>query len=238
MQTLTIALLVAVSFALAYAEENDDKTTDVRKSSVVKTLLKSMDNQVRPDSKGPVTVTVSMLLETTVWKKEGIHMVVLLRQSWNDARLKRSNPEQTRFTGCVMKEIWTPNTYFVHAFDPKKVGSGLVDIQANGDLMHSVPIEFCLPCQFDVKKAYETDGLVNCTIQLESYLLTTKDVVYKWAKDQPVKATNYPDTVSNIVTSEITSKYPVGDYSGLTINIQMQTKAKRDVLDYASFKMF
>lgn len=137
-----------------------------------------------------------------------------------------------------MKEIWTPNTYLVHALDSKPAGAGLVEIQANGDLMYSVPIEFCLPCQIDVKKVYESDGLVNCTIQLESYLLNSKDVVYKWVKDQPVKSANYPDTVSNIVTSEITSKYPNGEYSGLTINMQVQTKAKREVLEFEGLKAF
>lgn len=112
----------------------------------------------------------------------------------------------------------------------------MVKISSDGEVTWSEAVQVSTPCVTDAKSLYENDGIVNCTLGFESYSLTTDGLVYSWT-DKP-SFSNVVDKVVSSSTAETKNKYPNGEYSGLLLNMKVQTKIRKGVVEFMDQTVF
>lgn len=114
--------------------------------------------------------------------------------------------------------------------DPKIVETGFIDIKTNGDVLWSYALQFSIACPADSKRLFDDNGAVNCTIPFQSYTYDANDISYFWT-DQPTFS-NVPDKIISSETKEVTNKYSVGTWSGVVLNIKIQTKVTKAAAEF------
>ncbi len=89
-----------------------------------------------------------------------------------------------------------------------------------------------LPCKLDAAAIIAHDGLINCTIDLQSYANAgTALISYQWKRDTPI---NYDgiEHIKSVSNTTSTVKVPTGAFSRASARIELQTALTRQVLDY------
>ncbi|XP_078614085.1 glycine receptor subunit alphaZ1-like isoform X1 [Branchiostoma floridae x Branchiostoma japonicum] len=174
------------------ATTSDDLGTTPASMEVVLEMLDKYDQRLRPDFRGgPVTVTFQLYILTmgSVSESSMDYVVtVFLRQQWNDPRFV-----YTGFDGnltlydTVIDDVWLPDVFFVNekaaGFSSSTGSSRMMRIHPNGDVLFSTKKTALLACPMNFQ-LYPMDSQ-ECSIKIESFSHSTKDIVLEWA-DPPI----------------------------------------------------
>ncbi|XP_078694612.1 glycine receptor subunit alphaZ1-like isoform X1 [Branchiostoma floridae x Branchiostoma belcheri] len=160
--------------------------------ALVLQMLDNYDQRLRPDFRGgAVTVTFQLYILTmgSISESSMDYVVtVFLRQQWNDPRFV-----YTGFDGnltlydTVIDDVWLPDVFFVNekaaGFASSTGTSRMMRIHPNGDVLYSTKKTALLACPMNFA-LYPMDSQ-ECSIKIESFSHSTKDIVLEWA-DPPI----------------------------------------------------
>eukprot|EP00074_Homo_sapiens_P009327 NP_001165756.1 glycine receptor subunit alpha-4 isoform 2 precursor [Homo sapiens] len=151
------------------------------------------DARIRPNFKGPpVNVTCNIFINSfsSITKTTMDYRVnVFLRQQWNDPRLSyREYPDDSLdLDPSMLDSIWKPDLFFANEkganFHEVTTDNKLLRIFKNGNVLYSIRLTLILSCLMDLKN-FPMD-IQTCTMQLESFGYTMKDLVFEWLEDAP-----------------------------------------------------
>ncbi|XP_070553292.1 gamma-aminobutyric acid receptor subunit beta-like [Ptychodera flava] len=209
-------------------ENNSDSDADEGIANVTKVLnglLDGYDKRLRPNYGGtPVLVNVSMLvynLGPIVATSMEYKLDFYFRQLWYDNRLKFSLPDDLYLNADVLNHLWLPDTYFVNEknayFHQVTNPNSLVRISPNGRVLYSTRISILASCPMDLK--YFPFDQQKCSLVLESYAYTTRDIDYRWVSETPVSLTEGIElpqfSVLGYNSRKYSAIYMVGNYTQL-----------------------
>ncbi|XP_074651549.1 glycine receptor subunit alpha-2-like [Tubulanus polymorphus] len=107
-----------------------------------------------------------------------------LRQRWRDSRLafKQMFNESLNLGHARSSHIWVPDVYFRNAKQAKMheitVPNKLLRVSPEGDIVFSQRLALVLTCNMELE-FYPLDNQA-CSIEMESFGFTTKDVAFHW----------------------------------------------------------
>eukprot|EP00794_Sanderia_malayensis_P018848 gene18848-20746_t len=147
------------------------------------------DTRVRPtDTVTNVTAEIALLdIGPIKQKTMSIRSEIILRQWWNDPRLVFDNKSTFTYNGNPSGDIWIPDIYVSNARETE-THSGLTDdirvkIGPNGDVYVSIRLTVEFHCLMNFK--YYPFDTQQCSMMLESYAYSDKEVRYNWKPDGP-----------------------------------------------------
>ncbi|XP_037073518.1 gamma-aminobutyric acid receptor subunit beta-like [Pollicipes pollicipes] len=167
-----------------------------------------------------------LLLSTTDARDYTITMY--LNQYWKDERLSFSNDNDIlTLSGDFAEKIWVPDTYFdndknsyLHDVTEK---NKMVRLHGDGSITYGMRFTTTLACMMDLHN-YPLDSQ-NCTVEIESYGYTVKDVVMYW-KETPVvgvEDTKLPQfTIVGHATNDRKEKLATGIYQRLSLSFRLR----------------
>ncbi|KAI8485969.1 Glycine receptor subunit alpha-3 [Branchiostoma belcheri] len=149
-------------------------------------LFKGYDPLIRPNFHGkPVAVQMSMTIASIDQVSEvdmDYTVTVLMRQYWNDPRLKFPGNRSMSLDPRLVKKLWVPDTFlenskssYLHAVT---VDNALIRLFPDGSILYGMRITAKMECEMDLRK-YPMDEQ-SCPFILESYGYTTEDMTYEW----------------------------------------------------------
>jgi len=235
--------VIFLSLALVFAEEpkpTNEKEHDHHKSQVLHNLLhkKEYDRFVRPnDGVSPVTVNVSMYFSHMTLEKNEWKMIFYLRQYWHDARLSQVKGEKSLTFNAddIISRIWKPDTFFPGATDKLVLQNGFVRIDS-GAVIWSQRLKMKSACRKSIAELFANDGLVSCTLAMESYGLSENDIKYKFLNDKSVMVDagagqgSFNVTVDSL--KDLSQSLSTGNYSRLEITFTIQTIFRKHMFEY------
>ncbi|KAF0311305.1 Gamma-aminobutyric acid receptor subunit beta-like [Amphibalanus amphitrite] len=155
-------------------------------------------------------------------------ITMYLNQYWKDERLSFSSTDDVlTLSGDFAEKIWVPDTYFVndknsylHDVTEK---NKMVRLHGDGSITYGMRFTTTLACMMDLHN-YPLDKQ-NCTVEIESYGYTVKDVVMYW-KETPVvgvEEAKLPQfTVLGYATTDRTERLATGVYQRLSLSFSLQ----------------
>ncbi|XP_066267532.1 glycine receptor subunit alphaZ1-like [Branchiostoma lanceolatum] len=175
------------------ATASDDLGTTPASMELVLQMLDSYDQRLRPNFRGgAVTVTFQLYILTmgSVSESSMDYIVtVFLRQQWNDPRFIYTgfDGNLTLYDTVIGRRLWLPDVFFVNekaaGFASSTGTSRMMRIHPNGDVLFSTKKTALLACPMNFR-LYPMDSQ-ECSIKIESYSHSAKDIVLKWA-DPPI----------------------------------------------------
>ncbi|XP_075912674.1 glycine receptor subunit alpha-2-like [Petromyzon marinus] len=151
---------------------------------------------IRPDADGPpVTVNCSLYI-TSLGSVEETSMdykaTLFLRQRWSDERLALAGPAGLGWLDLspeAAASVWKPDAYFSNektaAPHAGTADNTMLRVFANGDVFYSTRLSLTLDCPMNLRQ-FPAD-VVTCSIYLESYSMSTRDIVFRWSLGNPVE---------------------------------------------------
>ncbi|XP_037090077.1 gamma-aminobutyric acid receptor subunit beta-like isoform X2 [Pollicipes pollicipes] len=155
-------------------------------------------------------------------------ITMYLNQYWKDERLAFSNGDDIlTLSGDFAEKIWVPDTYFdndknsfLHDVTEK---NKMVRLHGDGSITYGMRFTTTLACMMDLRY-YPLDSQ-NCTVEIESYGYTVKDVVMYW-KETPVvgvEEAKLPQfTIIGYETNDRKEKLATGIYQRLSLSFRLQ----------------
>jgi len=164
-------------------------------------------------------------------------VVMFLRQSWTDPRLKDDTRNNVTFKADeVLDKIWTPNLFHPNALEPSRIiDKGSVSISPAGDILY---IQFkkeslsCPGASMGFASGQEAQQF-RCDINVESFSYLTSDVIVTPRKGndsailgRPIKNVGLYQLISyNITQNEV--KLPFGTYSFVAVSFYFESLLNR-----------
>lgn len=192
-------------------------------------VLKNYDKRVRPNYGGPpVEVGITMLILGISSVSEvdmDFTMDFYFRQFWTDERLAVSSPQwdnRLSIGSEVIDKIWIPDTFFANEkkayFHMATTANSFLRIGSDGGIIRSMRLTVTGACFMNLRH-FPMDGQ-RCSLEIESFGYTAKDVVYKWLKGKASMAISHDVELSqfNLLGHRILSKeihLSTGNYSRL-----------------------
>ncbi|XP_037080118.1 pH-sensitive chloride channel 2-like [Pollicipes pollicipes] len=234
----TALFLVATGVAAVLGSERDTET-QLQEAFTRLTDTTVYDRNVRPFpvEDQPVDVYTRMyvyFLSNIDAQSSEFFVQLLVRQRWNDPRLKYNVSNR-----CLHGEewhktrMWVPTTYLVNQKDAQIIDvsttNTFVSVCPDGGVHFSFRVKTTLFCDMYLKK-FPFDNQV-CQVLLESWLHTTQDLVMTWESDTPISSNPIA-----LAEYELTS-YRVSNSSfhfpkSSTFN-EVQWRTERDVATYS-----
>lgn len=153
---------------------------------------------------------------------------ITLRQEWNDPRLSFSGKAANEYLSLLDSSlIWTPDIFFPNAIEGFKhkilANNEFIRIYPNGHCLYSSRITLKLKCNL-VSPVFPFEAK-TCNIRLSSYGYTDNDVLLQWKPETPVQVSSKLDTqgftLSDLVTSNDTSRTSSGNYGNLDLSFNL-----------------
>ncbi|XP_077979495.1 glycine receptor subunit alpha-1-like [Glandiceps talaboti] len=170
----------------------------------------------------PLVVSVFMQI-TDIYSISEVSMdygvSMFLVQRWHDPRLKFNGSEHIdlRAGSPLMKQVWTPDTYFPqekrgHLHDVTMLNKQ-IRLTPQGEVTYDMRVSLLLTCYMRLHR-FPMDTQ-NCGIDLESFGYTTRDVFLRWSNQSVIlEDILMPDfTIGTPHISALLSEYPLGTYS-------------------------
>ncbi|XP_070553899.1 gamma-aminobutyric acid receptor subunit beta-3-like isoform X2 [Ptychodera flava] len=168
-----------------YSKHDEERILNI--SRTVDKILKTYDIRLRPQFGGPpVQVQMDMHI-VNINSISEVNMdytiTMYFRQYWQDKRLQYdASLGNISFDARLADKIWVPDTYFVN--DKKSfvhkvtVSNRMLRLHYDGSVLYGLRITTVASCMMDLHD-YPLD-VQNCTLEIESYGYTTKDMEYYW----------------------------------------------------------
>ncbi|XP_035673700.1 gamma-aminobutyric acid receptor subunit beta-1-like isoform X2 [Branchiostoma floridae] len=149
-------------------------------------LFRGYDPLIRPNFHGkPVAVQMSMTIASIDQVSEvdmDYTVTVLMRQYWNDPRLKFPGNRSMSLDPRLAKKLWVPDTFLENSkssyLHTVTVDNALIRLFPDGSILYGMRITAKMECEMDLRK-YPMDEQ-SCPFILESYGYTTEDMTYEW----------------------------------------------------------
>ncbi|XP_076316053.1 gamma-aminobutyric acid receptor subunit beta-like isoform X2 [Tachypleus tridentatus] len=199
---------------------------------VLKTILSNYDIRLRPDFGGPplyIGMDLTIASFDTISEVNMDYTITLyLNQYWQDSRLAFSNDSyELTLTGDFADKIWVPDTFFandknsfLHQVTEK---NKMVRLQSDGHIVYGMRFTTTLACMMDLHY-YPLDSQ-NCTVEIESYGYTVRDVVMYW-KPYPVvgvEEAKLPQfSIIRYETTDRTEVLATGIYQRLSLSFELK----------------
>ncbi|XP_019631884.1 PREDICTED: gamma-aminobutyric acid receptor subunit beta-3-like isoform X3 [Branchiostoma belcheri] len=196
-------------------------------------LFKGYDPLIRPNFHGkPVAVQMSMTIASIDQVSEvdmDYTVTVLMRQYWNDPRLKFPGNRSMSLDPRLVKKLWVPDTFlenskssYLHAVT---VDNALIRLFPDGSILYGMRITAKMECEMDLRK-YPMDEQ-SCPFILESYGYTTEDMTYEWREGdksisglKDIRLSQF--TIYDYKALQGYGDYETGRYPQLALHIHMQ----------------
>jgi len=179
-------LLITLLFAIC--ESSDNPKLKAYKQFYDKLYDKSVYEKLFSPKLGEsaaveVGVTMHAIKLDLCSKNKELNVDIYFRQMWTDERLANGSPFDIIGKQELADRIWIPDTFFSSSSSTKltkyPTPNIFVRISPKGEVFLSQRFQTAVNCIFPTEM-YESD--VNCTLDVESYVYSAKDIVYKWAK--------------------------------------------------------
>ncbi|XP_019631886.1 PREDICTED: gamma-aminobutyric acid receptor subunit beta-3-like isoform X5 [Branchiostoma belcheri] len=193
-------------------------------------LFKGYDPLIRPNFHGkPVAVQMSMTIASIDQVSEvdmDYTVTVLMRQYWNDPRLKFPGNRSMSLDPRLVKKLWVPDTFlenskssYLHAVT---VDNALIRLFPDGSILYGMRITAKMECEMDLRK-YPMDEQ-SCPFILESYGYTTEDMTYEWREGDKSISGLKDIRLSQFTIYDYKALQGYGDYeTGVTTVLTMTT---------------
>nr|WJY55639.1 GABA receptor subunit [Neoseiulus californicus] len=189
---VVVALFLFVASARAHPALQPGQTSRGRNVSLIldSFFIRGYDRRVRPNYGGlPVDVGVTMQIisiSTVSEVQMDFTSDFYFRQMWRDERLsfaKLPDLESMTVGAEVAERIWVPDTFFANEksayFHTATTPNTFLRISHNGDVLRSIRLTVTASCPMDLR--YFPMDRQSCTIEIESFGYTMKDISYRWS---------------------------------------------------------
>ncbi|XP_078588032.1 gamma-aminobutyric acid receptor subunit beta-3-like isoform X4 [Branchiostoma floridae x Branchiostoma japonicum] len=193
-------------------------------------LFRGYDPLIRPNFHGkPVAVQMSMTIASIDQVSEvdmDYTVTVLMRQYWNDPRLKFPGNRSMSLDPRLAKKLWVPDTFLENSkssyLHTVTVDNALIRLFPDGSILYGMRITAKMECEMDLRK-YPMDEQ-SCPFILESYGYTTEDMTYEW-RDGEKSISGLKDIrLSQFTIYDYKALQGYGDYeTGVTTVLTMTT---------------
>ncbi|XP_046579857.1 glycine receptor subunit alpha-2-like isoform X3 [Haliotis rubra] len=156
-------------------------------------------------------------------------LTIFLRQTWQDTRLRYGslpNIDALELDTRIMSQVWVPDLFFTNEkradFHSITVPNKLMHVYPNGTVLYSARISMTLSCDMQLQK-YPFDDQV-CSILLESYSYSTKNVIFAWHDNPIVKRSDLSLPQFDLIgwtTDDCTKTYVSGNYTCIRGDFQL-----------------
>ncbi|XP_071952561.1 glycine receptor subunit alpha-2-like isoform X2 [Antedon mediterranea] len=161
-------------------------------SDILDDLLENHDARLRPYIKGPpITVTLSAHVESLSSIKESTMDYVItmfFRQEWHDPRLEFNDTDEITMKGDDASKVWVPDVFFPREKNSRlhdaTISNRVIWIKPTGHVMLSMRISLTLACDMELQH-FPMDCQI-CSLNIESYGYNTKELMFRWRKDNPL----------------------------------------------------
>lgn len=157
-------------------------------------------------------------------------MTIYLNQYWEDERLAFAPGEDIELTlaGDFAEKIWVPDTFFAndkHSFLHEVTEKNkMIRLSANGSIAYGMRFTTTLACMMDLHY-YPLDSQ-NCTVEIESYGYTVKDVLMSWRSPIPVVGVENAElpqfTILKYETTDRIEELATGTYQRLSLSFELK----------------
>lgn len=157
-------------------------------------------------------------------------MTIYLNQYWKDERLAFAQGEdiELTLTGDFAEKIWVPDTFFAndkHSFLHEVTEKNkMIRLSGNGSIAYGMRFTTTLACMMDLHY-YPLDSQ-NCTVEIESYGYTVKDVLMSWREPIPVVGVETAElpqfTILNYETTDRIEELATGTYQRLSLSFELK----------------
>ncbi|XP_077988520.1 glycine receptor subunit alpha-2-like [Glandiceps talaboti] len=211
--------------------EHHEKHNSTTTTEFVTKLMENYDRRIRPDFDGPSTdVRVDLFisrLDSVAELTMDYGATVILRQMWNDPRLKyNANTQHIPPSAHLLNKIWIPDLYFTNEksahFHDQTIDNVMLRFYPSGDVLYSMRISLTLTCQMAFGRF--PNDVQDCGILLESYGYTVDELNFVWKSEEPIQL---PDSVqlqqfslTRNETLNCTKSYYTGTFSCLEARFQ------------------
>ncbi|XP_076352468.1 gamma-aminobutyric acid receptor subunit beta-like isoform X2 [Tachypleus tridentatus] len=201
-------------------------------TNILKNILDKYDIRLRPDFGGPplyIGMDLAIASFDSISEVNMDYTITLyLNQYWQDSRLSFSNDSyELTLSGDFADKIWVPDTFFandknsfLHEVTEK---NKMVRLQSDGHISYGMRFTTTLACMMDLHY-YPLDSQ-NCTVEIESYGYTVRDVVMYW-KPFPVvgvERAKLPQfSVIRYETTDRTEVLATGIYQRLSLSFELK----------------
>lgn len=155
------------------------------------------------------------------------------RQTWNDPRLRfqRTSQIATLYVGAeVSRRIWLPDTFFGNEktayFHEATTPNVFLRIHHNGEVYRSIRLTVTSSCAMRLQ--YFPMDRQQCTIEVESYGYSERDIIYYWKSSNAVvrdKTISLPQfDVTHTEQKTRTERLSTGNYSRLVAEIHFSRR--------------
>lgn len=202
MEKSALMIFIAIFIFILHCVPFDDaqkqsiagiQNIDMNISAILDSLLKGYDKRVRPNYGGPpvdVGVTMYILSISSLSEVQmDFTMDFYFRQFWKDHRLgfaARPGVDSLSVGAELAKKIWVPDTFFANEksayFHEATTSNSFLRISATGDISRSIRLTVTASCPMNLQ--YFPMDRQLCTIEIESFGYTTKDIRYNWNKGE------------------------------------------------------
>jgi len=140
--------------------------------------------------------------------------VVYFRQRWTDPRLGSTINETVIGGKSLVDRIWIPDTFFSNSLEvvsmSEPMDNTFLMVQSDGEILFSqrVKITFrCPPAPVLAPNVTKTD---ECTLDIESYGFSIKDMDYMWGKPS-----NVSYSIGYARNMDMNNKYKLAQITGI-----------------------
>ncbi|XP_067134198.1 gamma-aminobutyric acid receptor subunit beta-like isoform X2 [Centruroides vittatus] len=166
---------------------NPDQLDNV--TDILKMLLEGYDIRLRPNFGGPPLHIGMDLVIASFDSISEVNMdytlTLYLNQNWKDDRLSFSSENyELTLSGDFAEKIWVPDTFFandknsfLHEVTEK---NKMIRLKSDGSISYGMRFTTTLACMMDLHY-YPLDSQ-NCTVEIESYGYTVRDVIMHWTE--------------------------------------------------------
>ncbi|KAI0218532.1 Gamma-aminobutyric acid receptor subunit beta [Lamellibrachia satsuma] len=159
---------------------------------------------------------------------EDFTLDVYFRQHWSDPRLRfREEEDELCISNEMLSKIWWPDTFFANAkkanFHFATTKNAFLRIKPSGEITQSLRLTVQAMCNMDLTY-FPMDSQI-CSLEIESYGYSTKDIAYRW-RDGAVKSVGlHKDVqlpqfnVQGYRTNERLIELSTGNYSRLACEL-------------------
>ncbi|XP_067118247.1 gamma-aminobutyric acid receptor subunit beta-like isoform X1 [Centruroides vittatus] len=224
-----VLLFLTVNFGCCQVnnEEHLYNLTDT-----LRKLLHGYDVRLRPNFGGlPLYIGMDLVIASFDSISEvnmDYTLTLYLNQYWKDERLAfgEENHELT-LSGEFAERIWVPDTFFandknsfLHDVTEK---NKMIRLQSNGSIAYGMRFTTTLACMMDLHH-YPLDSQ-NCTVEIESYGYTVRDVVMYWT-DTPVVGVEEAElpqfSIIGYETTDRMETLATGTYQRLSLSFELK----------------
>ncbi|XP_015911715.1 gamma-aminobutyric acid receptor subunit beta-like [Parasteatoda tepidariorum] len=199
---------------------------------LIKQILIGYDVRLRPKFGGPplyIGMDIQIASFDAISEVNMDYTLTLyLNQYWQDERLAFSSERyELTLSGDFTDKIWVPDTFFandknsfLHDVTEK---NKMVRLSSDGNIKYGMRFTTTLACMMDLHY-YPLDSQ-NCTVEIESYGYTVKDVVMYWMKEpiSGIERAELPQfSILRFETSDREEKLASGTYQRLSLSFELK----------------